>query len=156
MVAIVGKRAKHLTLENAIDCIAGYSCANEGSVREFQRHTTQWGMGKNFDRTGGFGPWMVTADELPAGGKGPEDREPAQRQTMQSDNTDNMMFPLAETLVYLTKGMTLEPGDVILTGTPSGVGHARKPEPVWMKAGDTCEIEIEGIGVLSNPIEDEK
>ena len=69
MVAIVGQRAKHLTLANAIACIAGYSCSNEGSVREFQRHTTQWGMGKNFDRTGGFGPWMVSADELPPGGK---------------------------------------------------------------------------------------
>ena len=74
---------------------------------------------------------------------------------MQSDNTDNMMFPLAETLVYLTKGMTLEPGDIILTGTPSGVGHARKPEPVWMKAGDTIEVEIEGVGMLRNGIEDE-
>src|SRR6185369_13205477 len=70
MVAIIGKRAKHLSMGNAVDCIAGYSCANEGSVREFQRHTTQWGMGKNFDRTGGFGPWMVTADEVPPGGKG--------------------------------------------------------------------------------------
>jgi 2-keto-4-pentenoate hydratase/2-oxohepta-3-ene-1,7-dioic acid hydratase in catechol pathway len=156
MVAIVGKRAKHLTMANAIDCIAGYSCANEGSVREFQRHTTQWGMGKNFDRTGGFGPWMVTADELPPGGKGLKIMSRLNGNTMQSDNTKNMMFPLAETLVYLTKGMTLEPGDVILTGTPSGVGHARKPEPVWMKAGDTCEIEIEGIGVLRNPIADEK
>ncbi|MGB8515358.1 MAG: fumarylacetoacetate hydrolase family protein [Pseudolabrys sp.] len=156
MVAIVGKRAKHLTLANAVDCIAGYSCANEGSVREFQRHTTQWGMGKNFDRTGGFGPWMVTADEVPAGGKGLKIASRLNGKPMQSDNTDNMMFPLAETLVYLTKGMTLEPGDVILTGTPSGVGHARKPEPVWMKAGDTCEIEIEGIGVLRNSIEDEK
>jgi acylpyruvate hydrolase len=156
MVAIVGKRAKHLTMANAIDCIAGYSCANEGSVREFQRHTTQWGMGKNFDRTGGFGPWMVTADELPPGGKGLKIASRLNGKTMQSDNTDNMMFPLAETLVYLTKGMTLEPGDVILTGTPSGVGHARKPEPVWMKAGDACEIDIEGIGLLRNPIEDEK
>jgi 2-keto-4-pentenoate hydratase/2-oxohepta-3-ene-1,7-dioic acid hydratase in catechol pathway len=156
MVAIVGKRAKHLTMTNAIDCIAGYSCANEGSVREFQRHTTQWGMGKNFDRTGGFGPWMVTADEVPPGGKGLKIQSRLNGNTMQSDNTENMMFPLAETLVYLTKGMTLEPGDVILTGTPSGVGHARKPEPVWMKAGDTCEIEIEGVGVLRNPIADEK
>ena len=156
MVAIVGKRAKHLTMTNAIDCIAGYSCANEGSVREFQRHTTQWGMGKNFDRTGGFGPWMITADELPPGGKGLKIMSRLNGNTMQSDNTENMMFPLAETLVYLTKGMSLEPGDVILTGTPSGVGHARKPEPVWMKAGDTCEIEIEGIGVLRNPIADEK
>jgi acylpyruvate hydrolase len=156
MVAIVGKPAKHLTMANALDCIAGYSCANEGSVREFQRHTTQWGMGKNFDRTGGFGPWMVTADEVPKGGKGLKIASRLNGKTMQSDNTDNMMFPLAETLVYLTKGMTLEPGDVILTGTPSGVGHARKPEPVWMKAGDTCEIDIEGIGLLCNPIEDEK
>jgi 2-keto-4-pentenoate hydratase/2-oxohepta-3-ene-1,7-dioic acid hydratase in catechol pathway len=156
LVAIVGKRAKHLSMSNAVDCIAGYSCANEGSVREFQRHTTQWGMGKNFDRTGGFGPWMVTADEVPPGGKGLKIMSRLNGKTMQSDNTDNMMFPLAETLVYLTKGMTLEPGDVILTGTPSGVGHARKPDPVWMKAGDTCEIEIEKVGVLRNPIADEK
>ena len=156
MVAIIGKRAKHLSMGSAVDCIAGYSCANEGSVREFQRHTTQWGMGKNFDRTGGFGPWMVTADELPPGGKGLKIMSRLNGKTMQSDNTENMMFPLAETLVYLTKGMTLEPGDVILTGTPSGVGHARKPEPVWMKAGDTCEIEIEKVGVLRNPIADEK
>jgi 2-keto-4-pentenoate hydratase/2-oxohepta-3-ene-1,7-dioic acid hydratase in catechol pathway len=156
LVAIVGKRAKHLTLDNALDCIVGFSCANEGSVREFQRHTTQWGMGKNFDRTGGFGPWMVSADELPRGARGLKIMSRLNGNTMQSDNTENMMFPLPETLVYITKGMTLEPGDVILTGTPSGVGHARKPEPVWMKAGDTCEIEIEGVGTLRNPIEDEK
>ena len=156
LVAIVGKRARHLTMDSALDCIAGYSCANEGSVREFQRHTTQWGMGKNFDRTGGFGPWMVTADELPRGGKGLKIKSRLNGKIMQSDNTENMMFPLAETLVYLTKGMTLEPGDIILTGTPSGVGHARKPDPVWMKAGDTCEIEIEGVGTLRNPIEDEQ
>jgi 2-keto-4-pentenoate hydratase/2-oxohepta-3-ene-1,7-dioic acid hydratase in catechol pathway len=156
LVAIVGKRAKHLTLENAVDCIAGYSCANEGSVREFQRHTTQWGMGKNFDNTGSFGPWMVTADELPRGGKGLKIMTRLNGNTMQSDNTDNMMFPLAETLVYLTTGMTLEPGDIILTGTPSGVGHARKPDPVWMKAGDVCEVEIEGVGILRNPIADER
>jgi acylpyruvate hydrolase len=156
MVAIIGKRAKHLTLANAVDCIAGYSCANEGSVREFQRHTTQWGMGKNFDRTGGFGPWMVSVDELPRGGKGLKIMSRLNGKTMQSDNTDNMMFPLAETLAYLTKGMTLEAGDIILTGTPSGVGHARKPDPVWMKAGDICEIELEGVGVLRNAVEDEK
>src|SRR5207344_2525975 len=156
MVCVIGKRAKHLTMENAYSCIAGYSVFNEGSVREFQRKTTQWDMGKNFDRTGGFGPWMVTADEVPAGGKGLKIQARLNGTVMQSDNTDNMMFPLAETLVYLTKGMTLDPGDVILTGTPSGVGHARKPDPVWMKAGDTCEIEIEAIGVLRNPIENVK
>ncbi len=156
LVAIVGKRAKHLTLENAVDCIAGYACANEGSVREFQRHTTQWGMGKNFDRTGSIGPWMLTADELPRGANGLKIMSRLNGKTMQSDNTKNMMFPLAETIEYLTRGMTLEPGDILFTGTPSGVGHARKPEPVWMKAGDICEVEIEGVGILRNPIEDEK
>ncbi len=156
LIAIVGKRAKHLTPDNALDCIVGFSCGNEGSVREFQRHTTQWGMGKNFDRTGGFGPWMVSADEIPRGARGLKIMSRLNGNVMQSDNTENMMFPLPETLVYLTKGITLEPGDIILTGTPSGVGHARKPNPVWMKAGDTCEIEIEGVGTLRNPIEDEQ
>jgi 2-keto-4-pentenoate hydratase/2-oxohepta-3-ene-1,7-dioic acid hydratase in catechol pathway len=155
MVVIVGKRARHLTLENAYSCIAGFSVFNEGSVREFQRKTTQWDMGKNFDRTGGFGPWMITADEVPPGGKGLKIQTRLNGQTMQSDNTNNMMFPVAETIAYVTQGMTLEPGDVIVTGTPSGVGFARKP-PVWMKQGDTCEVDIEGIGVLVNPIEDEK
>ena len=156
LVVIIGKRAKHLTLENAADCVAGYSCANEGSVREYQRHTTQWGMGKNFDRTGSVGPWMVTADELPRGGKGLKIETRLNGKVMQSSNTDLLMFPVAESLVYLTEGITLEPGDILFTGTPSGVGHARKPEPVWMKAGDTCEVEIQGVGILRNPIEDEK
>jgi 2-keto-4-pentenoate hydratase/2-oxohepta-3-ene-1,7-dioic acid hydratase in catechol pathway len=152
LIFVVGRRAKHLTMANATSCIAGYSCGNEGSVREFQRKTTQWDMGKNFDRTGGFGPWLVTADELPDGAKGLKIQTRLNGQVMQSDNTDNMMFPIAETLVYITQGMTLEPGDVVFTGTPSGVGHARKPNPVWMKPGDVCEIEIERIGVLRNPI----
>jgi acylpyruvate hydrolase len=155
LMLIVGKRAKHLTMANATSCIAGYSCSNEGSVREFQRKTTQWDMGKNFDRTGGFGPWMVTADELPDAGKGLKITSRLNGTVMQSDNTDNMMFPVADMLVYVTQGMTLEPGDIIFTGTPSGVGHARKPNPIWMKQGDVCEIEIEGIGVLRNPIQDE-
>jgi 2-keto-4-pentenoate hydratase/2-oxohepta-3-ene-1,7-dioic acid hydratase in catechol pathway len=155
MMLVVGKRAKHLTMENATSCVAGYACANEGSVREFQRKTTQWDMGKNFDRTGGFGPWMVTADELPDAGKGLKIESRLNGTVMQSDNTDNMMFPVREMLVYVTQGMTLEPGDIIFTGTPSGVGHARKPNPIWMKAGDVCEIEIEGLGTLRNPIQDE-
>jgi len=155
MMLIVGKRAKHLTLANATSCVAGYSCSNEGSVREFQRKTTQWDMGKNFDRTGGFGPWMVTADELPDGGKGLKIESRLNGTVMQSDNTANMMFPVPDMLVYVTQGMTLEPGDIIFTGTPSGVGHARKPNPIWMKDGDVCEIEVEGIGTLRNPIKDE-
>jgi acylpyruvate hydrolase len=152
LIFVVGKRAKHLSVDNAYSCIAGYSCGNEGSVREFQRKTTQWDMGKNFDRTGGFGPWLITADEIPSGAKGLKIQTRLNGQVMQSDNTDNMMFPIAETIAYITQGITLEPGDVVFTGTPSGVGHARKPNPVWMKPGDTCEVEIERVGVLVNPI----
>jgi acylpyruvate hydrolase len=154
LILVVGKRAKHLTAANATSCIAGYSCGNEGSVREYQRKTTQWDMGKNFDRTGGFGPWLVTADELPVAAKGLKIESRLNGQVMQSDNTDNMMFPVVDMLVYLTEGLTLEPGDIIFTGTPSGVGHARKP-PAWMRNGDTCEVEIQGIGTLRNPIADE-
>jgi acylpyruvate hydrolase len=155
MIVVVGKRAKHLNVSNATSCIAGYSCCNDGSVREFQGKTTQWDMGKNFDSTGAFGPWMKSADELPPGGKGLKIQARLNGQVMQSENTGNMIFPVAETIAYITQGMTLEPGDIIMTGTPSGVGAARKP-PVWMKNGDVCEIDIEGIGVLSNPIADEK
>ena len=155
LAVIIGRRAKHLMLENALDCVAGYSCFNDGSVRAFQRRTTQWDMGKNFDRTGGFGPYFVSADELPAGAKGLKIECRLNGMTVQSNTTANMMFPVAETLADISKGLTLEPGDLVITGTPSGVGHARKP-PLWMKQGDVCEVEIEGIGVLRNPVEDEK
>jgi len=155
LVIVVGKRAKNLTKENAYSCIAGWSCFNDGSIREWQRRTTQWDIGKNFDATGGFGPWMVTADDVPAGGKGLKIESRLNGKVMQSDNTDNMMFPVAETLADLTIGVTLEPGDLVVTGTPSGVGHARKP-PAWMRDGDVCEIEIEGVGLLRNPIVDER
>lgn len=155
LVAVVGKRARHMTMANATSCIAGYTCCNEGSIREFQRHTTQWHMGKNFDNSGSVGPWMVTADDLPDGARGLKIESRVSGKVMQSDNTANMMFPLAETIVYATQGITLEPGDLIVTGTPSGVGHARKP-PAWMRHGDTAEIEIEGIGILRNPVQDER
>jgi acylpyruvate hydrolase len=155
LLIVIGKQAKHLTMDNAYSVIAGYSCFNDGSVRQFQRRTAQWDMGKNFDQTGGFGPWMVTADELPAGAVGLKIETRLNGTVLQSDNTKNMIFPVAETLVDLTQAMTLMPGDIIVTGTPSGVGHARKP-PLWMKHGDVCEIEIEGVGTLVNPIEDEK
>ena len=154
LALIVGKKSRHLTEDNALNAVAGYSCANDGSVREFQRHTIQWTMGKNFDNTGPFGPVFVTADELPAGAKGLNIECRLNGVTVQSSNTDMMMFPVVETLVYITQGLTLEPGDVILMGTPSGVGHARKP-PLWMKDGDIVEVEIENVGLLRNPIKDE-
>ncbi len=154
LVAVIGRRAKHVKIADALACVAGYACFNDGSIREFQRRTSQWDMGKNFDRTGGFGPWMVSADELPAGAHGLHIESRLNGKVLQSDNTANMIFPVAETIADLTQGITLEPGDLVVTGTPSGVGHARKP-PLWMRAGDVCEIEIEGVGVLRNPIADE-
>ncbi|MFK7994510.1 MAG: fumarylacetoacetate hydrolase family protein [Granulosicoccus sp.] len=154
LALIIGTRARHLTAENALDHIAGYTCSNDGSVREYQRHTIQWTMGKNFDNTGPIGPVFVTADELPPGAAGLNIMCRLNGETVQSSNTDMMMFPVVETLVYLTEGLTLEPGDIVLMGTPSGVGHARKPQ-LWMKDGDTVEVEIEQIGVLRNPVVDE-
>ena len=154
LALVIGKRCRHLNADNALDVIAGYTCFNDGSVREYQRHTIQWGMGKNFDQTGPFGPVFVTPDELPPGATGLKIECRLNGETVQSSNTDMMIFPVVETLVYLTEGLTLEPGDVVVMGTPSGVGHARKP-PLWMKHGDVVEVEIEGVGLLSNPIMDE-
>ncbi len=154
LAVVIGRRSRYLTMENALQCVTAYTCANEGTIREYQRRTTQWDMGKNFDQSGSLGPWLVTADEMPVGGGGLKIECRLNGQVMQSDNTNNMMFPLRETLVAITEGITLEPGDIILTGTPSGVGHARKP-PVWMRPGDICEVEIERIGVLRNTIADE-
>ena len=154
LLVVIGRRTKHATLSDALSCVAGYSCFNDGSVRKFQRRSSQWDMGKNFDCTGGFGPWVVEAKALPPGAKGLKIETRLNGQVLQSDNTANMMFPVAETIVDVTQGMTLEPGDIIAMGTPSGVCHARKP-PLWMRAGDVCEIEIEGIGVLRNPIAEE-
>ncbi|HEX9465201.1 MAG TPA: fumarylacetoacetate hydrolase family protein, partial [Alphaproteobacteria bacterium] len=124
------------------------------TLRDYQRKTSQWTIGKNFDATGGFGPWFVTADEAPAGAVGLAIRSKLNGQVMQNANTRDMIFPVDETIALLTECLTLEPGDVIAMGTPSGVGYARKP-PVWMKPGDVIEIEIEGIGTLRNPIADE-
>ena len=124
-----------------------------GSVREFQRHTIQWTMGKNFDNTGHLVPSLSLLMNCRQIAKGLNIECRLNGQTVQSYNTDMMMFPLVETLVYIT-GLTLEPGDVILMGTPSGVGHARKP-PLWMKDGDVVEVEIEQVGLLRNTIKDE-
>ena len=132
----------------------GYTIFNDVSVRDFQRKTTQWLAGKNFDGTGPLGPVVVTADALPPGASPLNIMTRVNGQTMQSSNTSDMIFSVAKCVSLLSEIMTLEPGDLIATGTPSGVAHARKP-PAWMKAGDTVEIEIEGIGVLMNPVVDE-
>ena len=151
---VVGKQARHLTLENALDCVAGYSIFNDGSIRDYQRKTNQWTIGKNFDQTGAFGPWLVTPDELPLGCDGLNIQSRLNGQVMQNANTRDFLWGVAETIVLISECMTLEPGDVVITGTPAGVGYARTP-PVFMKAGDICEIEIESIGILRNTIVDE-
>lgn len=147
----VGKHGRHLTMQNALSIVAGYTVFNDVSVRDYQRKTNQWTIGKNFDASGPIGPWFIPAADLPPGATGLKIESRLNGEVMQSDNTSNMLFPVAETIVILTECLTLEPGDLVVMGTPSGVGYARKP-PVFMKAGDTIEIEIEKIGVLSNPI----
>lgn len=151
---VVAKRARHLTKDNALECLAGYSLFNDGSIRDYQRKTNQWTIGKNFDKTGAFGPWLVTPDELPKAADGLRVQSRLNGQVMQDANTKDFLWGIVETLILITECMTLEPGDVVITGTPAGVGYARTP-PVFMKAGDVCEIEIEGIGILSNTIEQE-
>jgi acylpyruvate hydrolase len=154
LAVVIGQRTKHASLDNALDAVFGYSCFNDMSVRDYQKKTPQWSIGKNFDRTGGFGPVLVTADELPAGASELRIQSRLNGQIMQDANTRDMIWGVAETIMLVTECMTLEPGDVIIMGTPAGVGQARTP-PVWMKHGDTIEIEIDQIGVLSNLIEDE-
>jgi acylpyruvate hydrolase len=155
LAVIVGKRMRHVSPEQALEGVAGYACFNDGSVRDYQRHTVQWTMGKNFDRTGGFGPIFVTADELPRGAVGLKIETRVNGETLQSNNTSNMIFNVADSLSYVSEGMTLEPGDVIAMGTPSGVGHARTPQK-WLRHGDVVEVEIAQIGVLRNTVRDEQ
>ena len=154
LAVVIGKKARHLSEANALDCVFGYSCFNDMSVRDYQKKTPQWTIGKNFDGTGGFGPVLVTADELPPGAVGLKIQSRLNGRVMQSANTTDMIRGVAETIALLTECMTLEPGDVIIMGTPAGVGQARTP-PVWMKHGDTIEIDIERVGLLVNPIQDE-
>jgi 2-keto-4-pentenoate hydratase/2-oxohepta-3-ene-1,7-dioic acid hydratase in catechol pathway len=150
LAVIIGKGGRHVKAKDALYIVAGYSIYNDGSVRDFQNHTHQWAPGKNFPATGGFGPWMVTADEL----GDPTQLEMTTRlngNVMQNTTTDLMIFDIPTTIEYITTFTELRPGDVISTGTPGGVGFKRNP-PVFMKAGDTVEIEISKIGTLVNKI----
>ena len=154
LAVVIGKTVKHATIENALESVFGYSCFNDISVRDYQKKTPQWTIGKNFDKTGGFGPILVTVDELPAGAEGLSIQSRLNGQVMQNANTRDMIWGVAETIKLLTECVTLEPGDVIAMGTPAGVGQARTP-PVWMRHDDTIEIEIENIGLLRNKIKAE-
>ena len=150
IAVIIGAGGRRIPESDAWRHIAGYACYNDGSVRDWQRHTVQWTAGKNFARTGPFGPWMVTADEIPPGTvltlvtrlNGTE---------MQRATTEMMIFKIPRLIHYISTFTELVPGDVIVTGTPGGVGSRRTP-PVWMNPGDKVEIEVDKIGVLVNPI----
>jgi len=147
---IIGKPGRRIAQKDWGQYVAGYSCYNDGSVRDWQRHTVQWTAGKNFAGTGPFGPWMVTADEIPPGTKLTLSCR-LNGQQMQHADTDMMIFKFPKLIEYISAFTPLAPGDVIVTGTPGGVGSRRTP-PVWMKPGDTVEIEIDKVGILSNPI----
>lgn len=155
LAVLIGRRVpRHVPEGEALSYVFGYSCFNDISVRDYQKRTPQWTIGKNFDATGGFGPVLVTADELPPGAAGLALRSRLNSEVMQNANTRDMIWGVAETIALLSQCLTLEAGDVIAMGTPAGVGQSRTP-PVWMKDGDTIEVEIEGIGTLVNPIRNE-
>ena len=154
LALVIGKTTRNVPEENALESVFAYACFNDATFRDYQRKTSQWTVGKNFDLTGGFGPYLVTADELPPGCKGLHIESRLNGRVMQSASTSDMVFHVAPTIALMSACMTLEPGDVIVMGTPGGVGYARKP-PVWMVDGDTIEIDIEGIGVLRNTVENQ-
>ena len=135
--------------------VAGYSLFHDATIRNYQKFSSQWTVGKNFDGTGAFGPELVTADELPGGVVGLTLTTRLNGELMQEGHTDQLIFPVQKLITILSEAMTLEPGDVIVTGTPAGVGFARKP-PIWLKAGDQVEIEVAEIGRLVNTVCDEQ
>ena len=153
LAIIIGKRGRYIARDRALDHIAGYACYNDGSVRDWQHHTHQFTPGKNFPRTGSFGPWMVTPDEFTdMATRGIITR--LNGETVQQAKLGEMIFDIPTLVEYCSSFNPLVPGDVIVTGTPGGVGVKRTP-PLWMKPGDIVEVEIDGIGVLRNGIADE-
>lgn len=151
MIAVIGKGGKRIPKDQAHGHVFGYSVGNEVSVRDYQFKSPQWTVGKNFDGTGAWGPYIVTADELPPGGQGLGIEVRLNGQMVQSSNTANMIFDVATIISTLSEAITLQAGDIIFTGTPAGVGLGRKP-PLWLKDGDQVEVEIERIGLLHNTI----
>jgi 2-keto-4-pentenoate hydratase/2-oxohepta-3-ene-1,7-dioic acid hydratase in catechol pathway len=154
LAVVIGKPGRRIPRDQALDHVAGYSLFNDATIRDFQLRTPQWTIGKNFDGTGAFGPWLVTPDAAPPGAHGLRIQGRLNGQVMQDARTDQLIFSVPALIEMISVAMTLESGDVIITGTPGGVGAARKP-PIYMRPGDVFEVEIEGIGVLSNVVQDE-
>ena len=153
LAVIIGKPGRRIPQEQALDHVAGYSLFNDATLRDFQLRTPQWTMGKNFDGTGSFGPWLVTPDAVPPGASGLRIQGRLNGRVMQDARTDHLIFSVPALIAMISVAMSLERGDVIITGTPGGVGVARKP-PVYMQPGDIFEVEIEGLGVLTNSVQD--
>lgn len=155
LVAVIGRGGRNIPLDDALDHVFGYSIFNDASVRDYQRLTSQFTPGKNFDGTGGFGPELVTSDELPLGARGLRLTTTIEgaggREVLQDSTTANLIFDVAALVHHISSVMTLEAGDVIVTGTPDGVGMARTP-PRWLVPGEVVEVTIEGIGTLRNPV----
>lgn len=154
VAVILKKGGRYIPEDEALSCVFGYSLFNDASVRDFQLRTPQWTVGKNFDGTGAFGPYIVTADELPAGAAGLSITTRLNGVMVQNANTNDLVFSVAALISNISQTMTLHAGDVIVSGTPAGVGAARTP-PLWMKGGDICEVEVEGIGILRNSVVNE-
>jgi 2-keto-4-pentenoate hydratase/2-oxohepta-3-ene-1,7-dioic acid hydratase in catechol pathway len=150
LAVVIGKPGRHIPANRALGHVAGYACYNEGSIRDWQRHTSQFLAGKSFAESGSFGPWLVTTDEIP-------DPSKLTLQTrlngavVQNTTTDLLITPVPELIAYISTICPLAPGDVIVTGTPGGVGAKRTP-PLWMRPGDTVEVEISGVGILRNSV----
>ena len=155
LMLIDGRGGRHISEDDALDHVFGYTVFNDGSVRDYQRKTHQWTPGKNFDNTGAIGPFTVTTDDLPDGASGLKIESRVGDEILQSSNTANMIWDVRKVIATISEYTTLEPGDLIASGTPPGVGHAKKPNPRWLKPGETVEIEIEGIGICASPIIDE-
>jgi len=150
LALVIGKQGRHIPPDRALGHVAGYSCYNEGSVRDWQRHTSQFLSGKTFAESGSFGPWLVTADEIPDPSK--LSLQTRLNGTVVQDTTTGLLITaIPELIAYISTICPLDPGDVIVTGTPGGVGAKRTP-PLWMRPGDTVEVEISGIGVLRNKV----
>jgi 2-keto-4-pentenoate hydratase/2-oxohepta-3-ene-1,7-dioic acid hydratase in catechol pathway len=154
LAVVIGRRGRRINRDRALDHVAGYSLFNDATIRDFQLRTPQWTMGKNFDATGAFGPWLVTPDALPPGAHGLRIQGRLNGRVMQDASTGRLIFNVPTLIELISVAISLEPGDVIITGTPGGVGAARKP-PVYMQPGDVFEVEIERMGVLSNAVERE-
>ena len=154
LAVVIGKPGRRIFQEQALDHVAGYSIFNDATVRDFQLRTPQWTIGKNFDGTGSFGPWLVTPDAVPPGASGLRIQGRLNGRVMQDARTDHLIFSVPALIAMISVAMSLERGDVIITGTPGGVGAARKP-PVYMRPGDVFEVEIEKLGILTNSVQDD-